>query len=131
MSQPILAFQRRFQVWHYTVSHGQLLLRSSKDESHPTRVDVLFKSVKSMHLPTLMEDMRVIEASPEEAAEITSDLGGWTLLGERVFLVQGSGFNGFVVAHIAMYVEDTDDYDAPSRLLQMPFDLVSQSTVDR
>ncbi len=38
---------RRFQLWAYTVSHGSLLLRSTKTDDEPTRVDVLFRNVKA------------------------------------------------------------------------------------
>jgi hypothetical protein len=40
-----MTFSGRFQWWAYTVSHGQLLLRRTKEPEHPTRADVLFKDV--------------------------------------------------------------------------------------
>jgi len=41
----LINFERNFQIWKYTVGHGQLLLRSTKDPKCPTRIDVFFKNV--------------------------------------------------------------------------------------
>jgi hypothetical protein len=43
MSAQVADFQRKFQIWLYSVSHGQLLLRSNRSDEFRTRVDVLFK----------------------------------------------------------------------------------------
>ncbi|HEX6685287.1 MAG TPA: hypothetical protein VF062_21025 [Candidatus Limnocylindrales bacterium] len=38
---------RQFQIWAYTTSHGQLLLRATpRQPSHSTTIDVLFKPWK-------------------------------------------------------------------------------------
>jgi hypothetical protein len=50
---------RGFQLWAFTISHGQLLLRSPRGHGGPTRVDVLFKPVRSMNLPTRMDGLCV------------------------------------------------------------------------
>jgi hypothetical protein len=51
---------RRFQLWSYRVSHSQLLLRSVKDAEHTSRIDVLFKGVDALDLPTRLDGL-VIE----------------------------------------------------------------------
>ena len=51
--------KRGFQMWLYEVGHSQLLLRSVKDDAHSTRVDILFKSVDSLHLPTNMVGLTI------------------------------------------------------------------------
>lgn len=46
----ILESDRIFSVWAYSVSHSVLLIRSVPQASFKTRVDIVFKDVKSMHL---------------------------------------------------------------------------------
>jgi len=117
MTQLLLSHNRRFQLWHYTVSHRQLLLRSVKDAENPTRVDVLFKSVKSLQIPTLMNELHVREATTAEAAEIIPYLHDLELYDEKVFLVWGTNFRGHVVSDLAISAEDSEDFDAPSPLV--------------
>jgi hypothetical protein len=46
-----IRFERRFQLWYFTVSHGLLLLRSNRDSSLGTRLDVMFRGVIEMKVP--------------------------------------------------------------------------------
>lgn len=50
---------RLFQLWAYRVGHSQLLLRSNPDERSETRIELLFRSVSSLHLPTAMSGLTV------------------------------------------------------------------------
>ena len=54
----IARWDRDFQVWAYSVSYSQLLLRSLGDES-PARVDVLFSNVRLMHLVPEMSTLSI------------------------------------------------------------------------
>ncbi|HEX8670339.1 MAG TPA: hypothetical protein VF710_00545 [Longimicrobium sp.] len=78
---------------------------------------MLFKAVKSMQLPTLMDDLYVAEADEVTAKEIVGNLGGWQFANEKIFVVWGSGFRGYVVAHIVAAAEDDHDHNAPSQLV--------------
>lgn len=51
--------ERPFQMWRYSVGHSMLLLRSTKDEQHDTRVDVLFKRVERLDLPTVCQGLTI------------------------------------------------------------------------
>jgi hypothetical protein len=120
MAQLVLSYKRRFQVWTYTVSHGQLLLRSTKDAENRTQVDVLFKNVLSVNLPTLLDDLCVELADEEGATGVTAQLGAWKLFDEKMFLVWGRNFRGYVVAGIVVSSEDDQEHHEPSPLLQLP-----------
>jgi len=39
--------ERFFQLWRMTVSHGRVLLRSTKADGIATRIDVLFKNARA------------------------------------------------------------------------------------
>jgi hypothetical protein len=116
-----IEFSRRFQVWAYTVGHRQLLLRSTKAGKHGTRIDVLFKNVTRIDLPTQLESLRVNEAGAQVRAAVLQALradGTPTKVeDQQVFEVSGSGVTGIVVAGYVGFVEDEGEYDDPSVLL--------------
>jgi hypothetical protein len=86
---------RRFQVWLYTVSHAQLLMRSVKTSGQPTRIDLLFKDVHALDLPTTTEGLAV-----------RRDGAGFALSGE--------GWTGAITAGAFFNAEDDLEYDDPS-----------------
>jgi len=90
------ASDRRFQLWAYKVGHAQLLLRSVKGDGHQTRLDVLFKNVHRVELPTLMQGL-VIAERPD---------GGYD--------VSGDGWSGQVQAGTCVTAEDAGEYFDPS-----------------
>jgi len=116
-----LNFPRRFQLWEYTVSHRQLLVRRTKSEKHSTRVDVLFKNVIRINLPTIIDGLRVREADEQTTAAILESLwteeGAYTTEDKHVFRVDGRNVSGFVVAGFVGAAEDEGEYHDPSALL--------------
>ena len=84
--------ERRFQVWKYTVSHSMLLLRSTKTDQHPTRIDVLFKPVKRLDIPTVFDGLTVERS------------------GEDLFTLSGAGWSGTVEAVTMALAEDEGEY---------------------
>ncbi len=108
---------RKFQLWLYSVSHGQLLLRSPKSAVEPSRVDVLFQNVLGLHLPTLMEGLNIELADQQLARFATSNLAAWGPLKSNVFRVFGSDWEGYVVAsNVSTHVDD-GEHHTPSKLL--------------
>ena len=75
MPVDLVNFQRPFQIWAYSVSHSQLLIRSNRSDDCLTRIDVLFKDVAAIKLPTLFDRFKVTEASASETAEMSVELG--------------------------------------------------------
>jgi hypothetical protein len=96
-STPIDTFQsdRHFQIWRYEVGHAQLLLRSVKGDHHASRIDVLFKDVKAIDLPTRFAGLQ-IERDGDQYA------------------VSGAGWSGHVIAAACFQAKDTDEYYSPS-----------------
>lgn len=99
MAEPVFASDRTFQVWSYTVSHRELLLRSVKDEHHDTRLDLLFKPVRRVELDTMIKGMNVV-------------------VEDGCFVLFGDGWSGIVDAETFASEEDDGEYDDPSRLAQ-------------
>jgi hypothetical protein len=93
---------RSFQVWAFTGSHSQLLLRSSKDEAQFTRIDLLFKGVGRLCLPTLLRSLEVSE--PDDGDQ------------PRRFALKFEGGDGYVIADALFGAEDEGEYHEPSSL---------------
>jgi hypothetical protein len=119
---PIRYPGRRFQLWRYTVSHGQLLLRSNKSEAHHTRCEIFFKDVVRMDLPTLMDEVEVDVAADADVPAFVLELGVCERWERPVYRVGGRGFVGYVVAGAVACAEDEGEYHTPSSLFE-PFGL--------
>jgi hypothetical protein len=82
-------------MWLYEVGHKQLVLRSVKSKSEPTRVDILFKNVRSIRLPTTMDGLSISRAG-------------------HGFVVGGVAWNGLIEAGACFVGEDDGEYFEPS-----------------
>ncbi len=106
MATELISYARHFQIWIYTVSHSQLLLRSNRSNERPTRVDILFKNVGHLDLPTVFDSLAITELSDAEIRETHAKLDPVIRLHRKVFAVRGSGFSGLVVAGAVSWHED-------------------------
>lgn len=105
-----------FQTWEYTVSHGQLLLRSTKSDDTPTRIDVLFKNVDAMKIARNYSGLRVREATDVERDSLLDELALEDPT-QSLWIVESTGFRGFVAAGVMLVHEDDKEYDEPSALM--------------
>ena len=110
--------ERTFQVWFYTVSMRRLILRSTMDERHPTRIDVLLQGVTHLKLPTLMIGLSIRLASSTEQTAIEQSDGVALGLHELVYVVEGQNYAGYVVGMVMAAHEDTLDYSDPSGVIE-------------
>jgi len=99
MPEPLDSFtsDRHFQLWRYTVGHGQLLLRSNPDAVRATRVEVLFKGVDRVDLPTSFDGLTVERDG-------------------RRFDLRGQEWRGSITAIAMFSIEDEGTYADPSPL---------------
>jgi len=107
---------RSFQLWRAVVGHNQVLLRSTKTDNDPTRIDILFKPVRALKLRTDMDGLRIREASHEEVDQIALESG------ERAgtatfFILESAGLSGYIVADLMVTAEDEGEYLDPGQLL--------------
>ncbi len=107
---------RTFQLWEYQVGHAQLLLRSPKEGAHLTRLEIAFKNVQAVKIPTLIRDLSIGIADTEPSAAALAE-AGTAVRTSLVFAIDGSGFQGYVIAGIAFGHEDEGEYFDPSPLL--------------
>lgn len=107
---------RVFQVWGMTVSHGQLLLRSNRNDDEQTRKEILFKGVGALKLRTRCDGLIVRIATTNEAAAIREEVDLTEDDGRNCFVLESDGWRGFVIALSAFESEDDGDYADPSAL---------------
>jgi hypothetical protein len=113
----IVAWDREFQVWHYSVSHSTLLLRSFDPDLYDTRVDVVFPAVSLMCLEPTYSGLEIHQAGDNEiSAVITAERELNT--GGSVYLLNGG--RGYVCAAKVAWFEDEGDHRAPSRFGPLP-----------
>src|SRR5262245_15798235 len=105
-----MIFQRRFEMWLYAVGHGQLLLRSNRSDEVPTRIEVLFKNVAALELPTLFDGLSITEATSDEAQSLNIQLGSCPADRRKVFLLRGTNYLGYVVAGAVFWHEDQGNH---------------------
>jgi hypothetical protein len=120
MSAKFMNSTRCFQLWRYAVGHGQLLLRSTKTPSKPTRIDVLFKDVAALHLPASFDGLSISEASEVEQADLNLQVGSKGMRERKTYILSGSNFQGYVIAGAVASDEDEGEYDDPSFFAILP-----------
>jgi hypothetical protein len=86
---------RRFQIWTYQVGHSQLLLRSVKGDDHSSRIDVRFKAVDLIELPSAFDGLVIRRDG-------------------QLYKLSGPMWSGRVVAGSCFQAEDTGEYFDPS-----------------
>jgi hypothetical protein len=107
-------FTGTFRVWAYTVGHGRLLLRSTKSAARDSQIDILFKGVSALRLPTSMRDFRVSskEPSPDELNQL--GFPSPAPRDQKLFVLESTDSRAYVLA-LAMDADETKrDYHEPS-----------------
>jgi hypothetical protein len=108
MRELLYSSARRFQMWLYSPSHSQLLLRSNKSETERTRIDLLFKGVDALNLNSLLDGVRVEKDESKDEASVAVKFG------KTLYRLSGVEFNGFVVASSFSHMTDEGEYFEPS-----------------
>jgi hypothetical protein len=114
MAVAIISSTRFFQLWSYSVSHGELLFRSTKSTEFSTRIDVFFKGVKEVHLPTTSDGLSVTEGSDTDIRKLSPLRQSPFGEDVKLFTVEGADFVGYVAALVALSHEDNGEYNEPS-----------------
>lgn len=102
-------------MWRHVVSHSQVLLRSVRTDLLPTRIEILFKSVDFVCLPTRMPGLSVSEGSGDESVPGMID-SSLVSRGSIRFEVRGPQYEGFVIAGSITVAEDDKGYAEGSSL---------------
>ncbi|HEY4199310.1 MAG TPA: hypothetical protein VGM83_02005 [Devosiaceae bacterium] len=119
-NMPIFSSDRLFEVWQYTVSHRQLLMRSNKSYSAPTRLEVLFKDVAFMAVPPVMKGMSITNCTTADE-ELLLNLAALPS-SKPWYRLEADGAVGYIAAGTIVTNEDELGYEEASPLLAvLPF----------
>ncbi len=99
---------RKFQLWIYTVSHSQLLLRSTKDNKNDTRVDILFKPVSFIQIPHTVHGLSIREIDIQSARDLALKMPHQP--SEKIFELTTPEGHFYIVAGSCTVHEDTGEY---------------------
>jgi hypothetical protein len=113
-----MKFEGQFAVWAFTIGHGRLLIRRTKSDEHPTRVDILLKDVGWMCIPVNFTDIQIREVPLEEAEGLLAAAGRVRDSDRKLFRLSGLGWQGYVLAAVMTSHEDEGEYDDPSHLME-------------
>ena len=105
---------RKFQFWHYRVSHGELLVRSPKGINESKNIDVIFQGVEYVELPRFLPKMVVGKSNNTDLHYISSKLDKSIDL-SKVFVLLSEQKRFYVVASIMKI--DENEFD----MFELPF----------
>ncbi|WP_146075065.1 hypothetical protein [Streptomyces sp. Ru73] len=108
----VASWERKFQVWQYSVSHSTLLLRSVHPQLYETRIDILFPAVSFMQLRPSYDTLTISEADESETEELLPSGVNASEPGNLYVINHGQGY---VMAPKCSWFEDQGDHRAPSK----------------
>lgn len=104
---------RSFQFWRYRVSHGELLVRSPRDDAHPRNIDLMFFDVEYVDLPRFLHGLEIDDPEDADMARAQERLGKHVEL-RTVTILKSLERRYMVIAAVMKVVEsDMDIFDNP------------------
>lgn len=104
---------RNFKFWYYRVSHGELLVRSPKDTSNKTNIDIVVTDVKYVDLPKLLPTLEIHEANEDDLIFLKSRIGEKLTKSKTIVLVSEGKRFYIVATFIKVQENELDIFDLP------------------
>ena len=110
---------RIFQLWEYTVSHQQLVVRSARDDENPMNIDLQFVGVLLLSMPVIFHGLTVEEG--DHATLAAAGVSYSKPLGpNKIFAIKGGDGGLSVVIAAALNVEENELRPFESSLFPKP-----------
>lgn len=109
----MVMYNRLFKLWHYTVSHEQLLLRSMGDEK-VCNIDIYFGDVSYIELPAKINKIEILETLQEDIDYITQKIGSTDKI---ITVLMSENRKYYVVSSIMKIIENN------LSMFELPFDI--------
>ena len=109
---------RRFVMFSYEVTHGLLLLRSGKTDQHKTRIDILIRDVRALEIRAWFEGIQILEGNGGDLVGFRSNPVQMIEPGNKVYIVRGRAWEGFVLGGEFSIHEDNEEFTAQSFLIK-------------
>lgn len=98
---------REFKVWDFTVSHKQIIIRSLGPEENSPNLDLHFRGVDFLSIPTVFLGLSINTATEAEVLQAQQLLAPRGCTPESVWVLESRGRRYFVVA-AALDIAETD-----------------------
>jgi len=112
MTTDVFESPRYFKVWAFSTSHTRLLLRSTKEDGWPTRIDLYFGGVSRMLLRPYYSGLRAGPADPAELAAYRERYG--EIPDRSTLFMLEPDLASFVVSGVMQSYEDEGGFLDPS-----------------
>jgi hypothetical protein len=109
--------ERDFRVWHYSVSHSSLLIRSPKGGATQTNIDLLFVGVEYVDLTHWLRGPSVLVGDETDLARAATLLSRRIASNETLVTIVAEGRRNLVLAR-GFEVQENE-----MEIFESPFDL--------
>ena len=108
-------YNRLFQLWYYTVSHKQMLLRSvgNKDACN---LDIYFGDVVYIELPVAIDKIELLETTQQDIDYIAQRIGN---IDKKITVLKCESNKYYVVSSYMKIIENN------LGMFELPFDIAS------
>ena len=110
MPKKCIKFDRDFQVWRFEVGHGRLLLRSTKGPFSNSRIDLFFKNVSFINIPTVLKGVSLVVADESELQAITGTFTALIQKDSKLYII--NNYFHIVAGYFEYHEDDLEYYDA-------------------
>jgi len=102
--------ERVFKLWYYTVSHGQMLLRSTGTKEKGN-MDIYFGDVSYIEIPTKINEIEILQTSQADIDYIVQRIGNTN---KTITVLLSDNRKYYVVSSVVKVLENVlDMFDLP------------------
>lgn len=108
-------FEREFKFWFYQITHGEVIIRSPKNEDDKLyhNIDIYIVDVDYLELPYQFHCLRITEASKEDVEYISMRLGK-SVPEKRIIVLVSENKKYYIVAlYFKILENDLNEYELP------------------
>ncbi len=106
--------ERVFNTFDFFLSHGQLLLRSSKNKDFEYNVDIIFFDVKYIQTPTSLTNISIKKIEKTELISYESVKSSLNYKGNELFEIDSKGEKFYISAAFFKVYENTLEFNETS-----------------
>lgn len=106
-------YERVFKLWYYTVSHGQMLLRSKATEGK-SNIDIYFGDVEYIEIPTKINEIEILQTTQADIDYIMQRIVNTD---KRITVISSESRRYYVVSSVVKVLENVLD------MFELPFDI--------
>ncbi|WP_135550796.1 hypothetical protein [Paenibacillus cymbidii] len=104
---------RDFKFWHYNISHGELLIRSTKSAKNTKNIDIMFFDVTYVELPRNISNLKIEEVKDDDVRYVMEKIYK-PIRTENITILSSNDKRYLVVASLMKIVEnDLDMFELP------------------